>query len=161
MDRLRRKLGPSRSDEPVTGSETRNGAAERYPCPCCGHLVFDEPPGSYGICAICFWEDDALQLRWPHSAVGANGVSLVEAQRNYASFGAMEQAFVSNVRPPNGDEPLDDGWRPVDLGIDTPDAEAAPVDGMSYFLASQDEPDPESLYYWRRKPREGGAGSEG
>ncbi|MEU7782897.1 CPCC family cysteine-rich protein [Amycolatopsis sp. NPDC049159] len=34
-----------------------------YPCPCRGHLVFGEPPGSYEICGVCFWEDDPVQLR--------------------------------------------------------------------------------------------------
>lgn len=34
--------------------------AERYPCPCCGHLVFEDPPGSYEICPVCFWEDEPL-----------------------------------------------------------------------------------------------------
>ena len=33
------------------------------PCPCCGYLVFDEEPGSYSICPICYWEDDAVQLQ--------------------------------------------------------------------------------------------------
>jgi len=35
-------------------------AASTYPCPCCGYLVFTEPPGSYDICSICFWEDDPV-----------------------------------------------------------------------------------------------------
>ena len=39
--------------------------AAKYPCPCCGHLIFLEPPGSYDICEICFWEDDIVMLRWP------------------------------------------------------------------------------------------------
>jgi len=43
-----------------------------YPCPCCGHRIFDEPPGSCDICKICFWEDDNVQLRWPDYAGGAN-----------------------------------------------------------------------------------------
>jgi hypothetical protein len=34
-----------------------------YPCPCCGHLVYIEPPGSHDICKVCFWEDDIVMLR--------------------------------------------------------------------------------------------------
>jgi hypothetical protein len=36
----------------------------KYPCPCCGYLMFYEGPGSYDICKICFWEDDLSQLRF-------------------------------------------------------------------------------------------------
>lgn len=49
----------------------------KYPCPCCGYLVFDESPGSYEICPICFWEDDLSQLRFPRMSVGANRVSFL------------------------------------------------------------------------------------
>lgn len=54
----------------------------KYPCPCCGYLVFDESPGSHEICPICFWEDDLTQLRFPLMSGGANPVSLIEAQEN-------------------------------------------------------------------------------
>jgi len=53
-----------------------------YPCPCCGYLVFGDLPGSYGICPICFWEDDLSQLRFPMTG-GANHVTLVDGQRNF------------------------------------------------------------------------------
>ena len=89
-----------------------------FPCPCCGHLTFAEQPGSYDICPVCFWEDDNVQLRWPDSSGGANTPSLIEAQRNYADFGAMEVRFKGNVRQPLADDPVDRGWRPVDLHID-------------------------------------------
>lgn len=55
-----------------------------FPCPCCGHRVFDEPPGSYAICQVCSWEDDAVQLRWPDWQGGANDPSLIKAQQTYA-----------------------------------------------------------------------------
>ncbi|HEY5908286.1 MAG TPA: CPCC family cysteine-rich protein, partial [Vicinamibacteria bacterium] len=47
-------------------------AKPRYPCPCCGYLMFKESPGSHDICKICFWEDDIVQLRDPHFSGGAN-----------------------------------------------------------------------------------------
>lgn len=90
------------------------GVSERYPCPCCGHRVLDAMPGSFEICPICFWEDDDVQFRWPTAAVGANRVSLIEAQRNYQSFGACDQHGRKYVRPPAEDEPLDHAWRPID-----------------------------------------------
>ena len=58
------------------------------PCPVCGYLVFDEPPGSYAICPICFWDDDRIQLGYPLMAGGANSVSLYEAQQQF-----MRDAF--------------------------------------------------------------------
>src|SRR5581483_339967 len=68
-----------------------------YPCPCCGYLVFNEPPGSYGICGICFWEDDAVQLAFPDLAGGANKCSLMDGQVAYEKYGACEQRFVSHI----------------------------------------------------------------
>ena len=114
-------------------------ADSRYPCPCCGHLVFSEPPGSEDICLVCFWEDDLNQLRWPAFAGGANAVSLIEAQRNFSEFGAIEERFAGDVRAPTADEPKDPEWRPI-AGTDPFEAadESAPWPN-----------DPTTLYYWR------------
>jgi hypothetical protein len=115
--------------------------AAEYPCPCCGHVIFLEPPGSYDICEICFWEDDIVMLRWPTTGGGANHVALVEAQSNYADFGASERAHAVHVRPATDDEPIEPGWRPIDNARDSfePDGE-------------QEAPWPEDsivLYWWR------------
>jgi hypothetical protein len=112
-----------------------------FPCPCCGHLVFRETPGSYEICPICFWEDDAIQLRWPDWAGGANRPSLDEAQRNFMRFGAMEDRFVPNVRPPTEHERLDEGWRPIDVDRDL----FEPL-GIQQAAWPRDSSE---LYYWR------------
>lgn len=53
---------------------------ERYPCPCCGFLVFDEAPGSFALCPVCDWEDCAVQLGNPASGGGPNAESLADAQ---------------------------------------------------------------------------------
>lgn len=45
--------------------------SDSYPCPCCGHRVLDDMPGSYEICPVCFWEDDRVQFRWPTMDGGA------------------------------------------------------------------------------------------
>ena len=65
--------------------EGESGMAALYPCPCCGHLTFDDPTGSDEICPICFWQDDGVQLAFPDMAGGANKCSLMEGQRNFAS----------------------------------------------------------------------------
>jgi len=78
-----------------------------------------EPPGSYEICLVCFWEDDSSQLRWPTLANGANRVPLVEAQRNYQAYGACDEQGRQFVREPHRDEPIQPGWRPIDLTRDS------------------------------------------
>lgn len=90
-----------------------------YPCPCCGHLTFDEPPGSHAICPICLWEDDAVQLRWPDYPGGANMPSLIEAQQIYQEIGACQERLLRYVRPATADEPIESGWRPIDLARDS------------------------------------------
>ncbi|MCG8968858.1 MULTISPECIES: CPCC family cysteine-rich protein [Streptomyces] len=110
-----------------------------FPCPCCGHQMFGEM-WAYEICSVCFWEDDLPQMRWPLMAAGANAVSLVEAQRNYQRFGATEERFRNNVRPPRADEPLDPGWRPIDL---TRDSFEGPGSSASW------PDDLTTLYWWR------------
>ena len=115
--------------------------AAEYPCPACGHVIFLEPPGSYDICEICFWEDDIVMLRWPGTGGGANHVALVEAQRNYAEFGASERAHVVHVRAATDDDPVEPGWRPIDLQQESFEPEGV-----------QEAPWPEDstvLYWWR------------
>ena len=113
----------------------------QFPCPCCGRLVFSGRPGSYDICPICYWEDDNAQLRWPDWAGGANKPSLIDGQRNYRDMGAIEFRFAGKVRAATPDEPVEDGWRPIDPGVDSFEPR-----GVS------DVPWPEDsavLYWWR------------
>ena len=113
----------------------------RFPCPCCGYLVFRQSPDSYDICPICFWEDDGVQLRWPDAPGGANRTSLVEAQRNYARFGAKDERALPHVRPPEPGEVREEGWEPADL--------------RRYYFERQGElrgpwpTDKTTLYWWR------------
>ncbi len=96
----------------------RPPAPDKYPCPACGFLSFDEPAGSYEICSICDWEDDAVQLANPASRGGANGESLVEAQS------AILRELGMHVRSVNGIE-RDWWWRPVSAGeLDEADTQA-------------------------------------
>lgn len=113
----------------------------RWPCPCCGHLVHDDQPGSHHICPVCFWEDDLVQLRWPLRSGGANRPSLVDAQKNYLTLGVSDERFAKKVREPNIDEPLEDGFRPVDLSVD--DFEETSVHERPW------PEDREVLYWWR------------
>ncbi|QXC46197.1 hypothetical protein KSE96_31040 (plasmid) [Rhodococcus qingshengii] len=118
-----------------------DGPQQLFPCPCCGYLVFHEPPGGDGICPICFWQDDNVQLRWPDFAGGPNRPSLVEAQKNYSCFGAAEKRTIHLVRPPEPEEVRDEGWEPADL--------------RRYYFEREGElrapwpTDRTTLYWWR------------
>ena len=121
---------------------TENGKGDDlYPCPCCGFLVFDEPPGSYRICSICGWEDCAVQLRFPFSGVGPNA-ALAEEQK------ATMEWLSTEVKERDGYR-RDPQWRPVRTE-DVTESDAAPQDGLAYFHAWGDEETGESPYYWRR-----------
>lgn len=79
--------------------------SDRYACLCCGFLTLREPsPGSPEICHVCYWQDDLLGACDPDSAVGPNAVSLSDARRNFAAYGACEQCFVDSVRRPRPEE---------------------------------------------------------
>jgi hypothetical protein len=117
-------------------------ATARYPCPCCGYLT-SSGPGSYDICPICGWEDDLSQLRFPKMAGGANHVSLVEAQANFAATGASEERGIAHVRPGRPDDTRDPSWRPIDL---TRDNVELPARGVEYGHTYPH--DSTQLYYW-------------
>ncbi|HET8626458.1 MAG TPA: CPCC family cysteine-rich protein [Thermomicrobiales bacterium] len=78
---------------------------EKFACPCCGFLTLPrEPPGTYGTCLVCGWEDDLVQFRDPDYRGGANKVSLNEARQNYAAIGASEERLKQLLRPPREEE---------------------------------------------------------
>jgi hypothetical protein len=62
--------------------------------------------GSLEICRVCYWEDDG---QGEHDADvvrgGPNGsLSLRQAQLNYQSYGASDEAFRDSVRSPKEGE---------------------------------------------------------
>jgi hypothetical protein len=72
-----------------------------FACPCCRFLTLDER-GGYEICPVCFWEDDGQDdqdASWVRG--GPNGsISLEQARKNFATFGACEERHRQHVRPP-------------------------------------------------------------
>ncbi|WP_053373213.1 CPCC family cysteine-rich protein [Paenibacillus sp. FJAT-27812] len=85
----------------------------KYTCPCCGYKTLDEePPGTYDICDICFWEDDGVQFVNPDYEGGANVPSLRQAQKNFIKFGAKELRKIKYARKPFNDE-IDPEWKPL------------------------------------------------
>jgi len=116
----------------------------KYPCPSCGYSVFDEAPGSHEICPVCNWENDASMLRFPSVGGGANGESLINAQKNFDKHKASEEQYKNNVRRPRSKEPRDIDWRKIDLELDNSETPKSGVDyGDSY------PKDLTQLYYWR------------
>ncbi|GIE85966.1 CPCC family cysteine-rich protein [Actinoplanes regularis] len=107
-----------------------------YACVCCGYLTLSGPPGSHEICAVCGWEDDVHQLRWPYRSGGANESSLIEAQRSFAASGSGREADVADFdRAPF--------WRPIEAGRDRFEPR-----GGSLALWPEDRT---VMYWWRRR----------
>ena len=77
----------------------------KYACPCCGNLTLSqEPPGTFELCEVCYWEDDPVQFDDPDFGGGANRLSLNEARENFRRIGASDARFVEQTRPPRTDE---------------------------------------------------------
>lgn len=87
---------------------------KKYTCPCCGFKTLeDEPPGTYDICPICFWEDDGVQFDDPDYEGGANKVSLRQAQKSFKAFNACERGAGAYVRKPTEQDERDTEWKPL------------------------------------------------
>jgi hypothetical protein len=123
----------------------KSSGAGKYPCPCCGHRVFDYEPGHHEVCPICGWEDDLTQLRFPLMPGSSNTVSLQDAQRNYVDYGASERRSLGRIRLPVDGEEVEHGWRPVDPATDNVEH---PSRGIRY-ADSYPLGDTTVLYYWR------------
>lgn len=78
---------------------------DMYKCLCCGYLTLgEEPPGTFQICPVCYWEDDPVQAADPMYEGGANGVSLNQARINFHGFGASIRQALKLVRDPLPEE---------------------------------------------------------
>ncbi|WP_456363939.1 CPCC family cysteine-rich protein [Priestia aryabhattai] len=85
----------------------------KYTCPCCGYKTLEEePPDTFDICEICFWEDDGVQYKDPDYERGANVISLREAQQNFVKYGACDEESVKFTRRPNKFDIRDLEWKP-------------------------------------------------
>ena len=77
----------------------------KHKCVCCSnYTINDEPPGTFEICPVCFWEDDNVQFDDPDCEGGANKVSLNKARENYKKIGAISNDCIKHVRKPLSEE---------------------------------------------------------
>jgi len=104
----------------------------KWPCPVCGHDSFGEPPGSFGICSVCGWEDDPVQIKHPRMRAGANGGSIFDYQQQRDDWTMRD----TDVR--------DSSWRP--LRPDEAALENGEVGICDYSLDYYGDKEP---YYWR------------
>ena len=80
-------------------------APPRFACPCCGYLTLEqEPPGSHGLCEVCWWEDDPVQFSDPDYEGGANVHSLHQARKLFNQIGVSDAKLKGHERAPRPDE---------------------------------------------------------
>jgi len=103
VDRLQKELGAGQSRDKMdqlygeigraTAAYSRvweHGSTRKYQCPCCDLYTLDEePPGTFEICMVCWWEDDLVQFHDPTYGGGANRESLIEAREAFRRRGII------------------------------------------------------------------------
>ncbi|MCD8065760.1 MAG: hypothetical protein LUE15_01065 [Oscillospiraceae bacterium] len=62
----------------------------KHKCPVCGQYEFPEE-GSYAVCEVCGWEDDAVQEDDPDYAGGANPISLNQFRKEWSEEMSSKQ----------------------------------------------------------------------
>ena len=78
---------------------------KKFICVCCGNRTLrSEPPGTFEICPVCYWEDDNVQFDDPDYEKGANNISLNKARENFKKMGAISADCLKYVRKPLADE---------------------------------------------------------
>ena len=79
--------------------------SKKYKCICCGYYTLEEePPNSYEICPVCFWEQDNVQNSDPTFEGGANDMCLLDAREMYKKIGAIDSEYLKYVRGPLEEE---------------------------------------------------------
>ena len=139
---LRFETGNSRFNAGICyASSSRHNSVFRkamsLACPGCGfRTIHEDSYGTYSICPICGWEDDAVQLANPCSGEGANRESLAECQRSSATWNPIQMQKFER----------DPVWRPLTQG----EIEFFTSVAQKQLWSFHGEPDP-ALAYWRKK----------
>jgi len=77
----------------------RLGKPTNFPvlCPVCGKFAFAEHD-NYDVCPFCGWENDEIQSSMLDDDGSPNNVSLEDARKNYAKFGAKNKESIPLVK---------------------------------------------------------------
>ncbi|OQY44116.1 MAG: hypothetical protein B6242_13350 [Anaerolineaceae bacterium 4572_78] len=69
-------------------------------CPVCDYRTFYER-GTWLVCGVCGWNSDPMQEAkgMENEPIGANGVSLNQARKNFAEFGLANSGLEDTVEP--------------------------------------------------------------
>jgi len=83
----------------------REGKEKAHRCPCCKFRTLCGR-GQDEICPVCFWHDDGQDEAEAAEVWGGPNytLSLLQAQRNFAAIGAVEERVRRFVRAPFPDE---------------------------------------------------------
>ncbi len=75
------------------------------PCPCCGCITIPNGGDALAyICPVCLWEIDLFLTDENEPSDQNHGLTLVQAQQNYAQCGAMLPRLKQYCRPPFPEE---------------------------------------------------------
>jgi hypothetical protein len=124
IDEARRSVGNLTNEDlgiqPFEYDKSRYTAQpELHYCLCCGYKTIEgyetnfgytKPPDTYAICPICWWQDDPVAFSHPDEVIGPNGVSLRQAQENFAEFGASERRLLPHARQPDENDERNLNW---------------------------------------------------
>ena len=78
---------------------------KKIQCHCCfNYTIKDYEEVIVEICPVCFWQYDWVAQEKTNISIGPNGVSLIEARKNYKEFGVSELEFKTKVREPLEEE---------------------------------------------------------
>lgn len=77
----------------------------RYTCPCCGYTTLADR-GGFGICSLCFWEDDGQDDPEANEVFGGpnSHYSLTQARRNFLRYLTMYDLDGDPRIPPRDNE---------------------------------------------------------
>ena len=128
---------------------------KRFACPACGYRMWESPVGCYEFCAVCGWQDDAVQRVYPFNSVGANHISLYDFQQE------VRQREVDGKLLSEGYE-RDPDWRWLTEEDRAFLSDGAPATGKEYFdaidkpdtKASDSDSSVEYEYWLRRRKKE-------
>ncbi|MDR3727419.1 MAG: ribonuclease HII [Terracidiphilus sp.] len=102
-----KEAAPEAEEEvaPAVNEAVTETSKERFACPCCGNLTFfEEPPGTFCLCEVCWWEDDPIQFADHEYEGGANAPSLRQARDFYESIGVSDPKLKGHERAPRAEE---------------------------------------------------------